>query len=594
MLIGRLMANTFITLTDTPSTYTGSTGKFVQVSGVGTLIFNGINTNTLTDVETTGAYVPTTGQVLTYTSSGKWRPVTNDPYSVSNGLNKTGSTLNVVAGTGGGLTSNTSGVFITDIANVAGTHGNASYHPVLTVNSKGQITGISVVESSIKIADTLSGNYVQNLAGTAGQITVTGGSSSGGNATINLVATGVTSGTYGNATHSPQITVDTYGRIQNVDMVEIDGNVTVGVGDGNISLSDIATEAYKNIVVAGQTTLSADNPADTLTIVAGTGISLTTTASSDTLTISSTGESANSIIANTSINALADVDTTGIADGQALIYDATNAVFVAGNVASDSANISTSSVGDLIDVDLTGIVNGQLLQWDAANSTFVPSTISTGGTGDITAVIAGQGLTGGAFSGTATLNVGAGTGIDVTADAIALSNTAVVPGTYGDAGNVAQFTVDQQGRITSVTEIAITNTNTGSTTDSERFRINYASDGTLAGTQDLTPGISSVVINSSSGGEVSITFDGSQYNYPPGSILFYGYDYVNNKYIITPFDTTMTIREVAAGGVSGSPTLFNGSSTVTIRLRLRETETGASRGSFGTTTHAYVQFVMNG
>lgn len=588
------MANTFITLTDTPSTYTGSTGKFVQVSGVGTLIFNGINTNTLTDVETTGAYVPTTGQVLTYTSSGKWRPVTNDPYSVSNGLNKTGSTLNVVAGTGGGLTSNTSGVFITDIANVAGTHGNASYHPVLTVNSKGQITGISVVESSIKIADTLSGNYVQNLAGTAGQITVTGGSSSGGNATINLVATGVTSGTYGNATHSPQITVDTYGRIQNVDMVEIDGNVTVGVGDGNISLSDIATEAYKNIVVAGQTTLSADNPADTLTIVAGTGISLTTTASSDTLTISSTGESANSIIANTSINALADVDTTGIADGQALIYDATNAVFVAGNVASDSANISTSSVGDLIDVDLTGIVNGQLLQWDAANSTFVPSTISTGGTGDITAVIAGQGLTGGAFSGTATLNVGAGTGIDVTADAIALSNTAVVPGTYGDAGNVAQFTVDQQGRITSVTEIAITNTNTGSTTDSERFRINYASDGTLAGTQDLTPGISSVVINSSSGGEVSITFDGSQYNYPPGSILFYGYDYVNNKYIITPFDTTMTIREVAAGGVSGSPTLFNGSSTVTIRLRLRETETGASRGSFGTTTHAYVQFVMNG
>lgn len=588
------MANTFITLTDTPSTYTGSVGKYLQVSGTNTLIFNTIGTNNLSDVETSGAYTPLTGQVLTYTSSGKWRPVTNDPYSVSNGLNKSGSTLNVVAGTGGGLTSNTSGVFITDIANVAGTHGNASYHPVLTVNSKGQITDISVVESSIKIADTLSGNYVQNLAGTAGQITVIGGSSSGGNATVNLVATGVTAGTYGNATHSPQITVDTYGRIQNVDLIEIDGNVTVGVGNSNISLSDIATEAYKNIVVAGQTTLSADNPADTLTIVAGTGISLTTTASSDTLTISSTGESANSIIANTSISALADVDTTGIADGQALIYDATNAVFVAGNVASDSANISTSSVGDLVDVDLTGIVNGQLLQWDAANSTFVPSTISTGGTGDITAVIAGNGLTGGAFSGAATLNIGAGTGIDVSADAIALSNTAVTPGTYGDAGNVAQFTVDQQGRITSVTEIAITNTNTGSTTDSERFRINYASDGTLSGTQDLTAGISSVVINSSSGGEVSITFDSSQYNYPPGSILFYGYDYVNNKYIITPFDTTMTVREIAAGGVSGSPTLFNGNSTVTIRLRLRETETGASRGSFGTTTHAYVQFVMNG
>ena len=43
------------------------------------------------------------------------------------------------------------------------------------------------------------------------------------------------------------------------------------------------------------------------------------------------------------------------------------------------------------------------------------------GTGDITAVIAGGGLTGGAFTGTATLNVGAGNGISVTADAVSLN-----------------------------------------------------------------------------------------------------------------------------------------------------------------------------
>jgi len=41
------------------------------------------------------------------------------------------------------------------------------------------------------------------------------------------------------------------------------------------------------------------------------------------------------------------------------------------------------------------------------------------GTGDITAVIAGDGLGGGAFSGTATLNVNTGSGITISSDAVA-------------------------------------------------------------------------------------------------------------------------------------------------------------------------------
>jgi len=48
-----------------------------------------------------------------------------------------------------------------------------------------------------------------------------------------------------------------------------------------------------------------------------------------------------------------------------------------------------------------------------------------------------------------------GTGIDYTAGTIDLADTAVTPGTYGDASNIPQLVVDQQGRITGVSDVAI-------------------------------------------------------------------------------------------------------------------------------------------
>lgn len=62
------------------------------------------------------------------------------------------------------------------------------------------------------------------------------------------------------------------------------------------------------------------------------------------------------------------------------------------------------------------------------------------GPGEITSVNAGTGLTGGGSSGAITIS-----------DA----NTAVTPGTYGDAFTVGQFTVNQQGRITHAAPVTI-------------------------------------------------------------------------------------------------------------------------------------------
>ena len=60
-----------------------------------------------------------------------------------------------------------------------------------------------------------------------------------------------------------------------------------------------------------------------------------------------------------------------------------------------------------------------------------------------------------------TLDISGGTGISTSSDGVndirvALDNTAVSAGTYGDATNVSQITVDAQGRITNATEVAIT------------------------------------------------------------------------------------------------------------------------------------------
>jgi hypothetical protein len=1039
------MANTFVELNDTPSNYTGSGAKYLQVDGPeGNVIFNNIDLNNLADVN---APAPGGNQVLQWVSAAnEWRAVTYAPYSAGNGINfgGTGYVINAVAGSGGGLTSNTSGIYITDIANVSGTYGNATYTPQLTVNSKGQITGVAEVQSSITLAESLNASYVGNVIGTSGQITVTGGTGINSNATLNLVATGVTAGIYGNATAIPKITVDSYGRISSVDVVD----VVASGGSGNADLSNVTTLAYSNIHVSGQTSLGADRKDDDLTFAGGLAIDATTDANTDTISFALNPTDA---AANMSISGFSDVDASGITNGQALIWNSSTNKFEAGNVSggdgnsnvtltdfsvttatpsgngsltydnagvftftpanvqagggstqslswesansnltissgnsvdlsalsqtlsvagnvitisgssdtvdltsalgnvagnygdsnvasylsangysnvdvdaqdlsitgnvisltkqsgnvdltelvyantkvqayldaqsyantayvdaletkiigganvnldslaevanalansntelstvaftgtfsdlqtrptislagsdltydgttldlsgvgaqgpqgnagadgvsvtsatlssdnliltlsnastidagnvrgpvgptgatgpqgdgnagissatitagnlvltlndsttidagnvkgdtgdtgasgvgitstalvggnltltysntstqdvgniqgpqgdagtngvdvssatvngsgnliitlsdastldagnvkgtdgtvdqtlsvsgnvitisgnndtvdltsmlapysktdidaqtlsvNDASNVVTISGGNTIDLsnvlanasgatsllNLTDVgsdgTNGQVLTTDG-NGSFTFTTVSGGGgSGDITSVVAGVGLTGGASTGDATID---------------LANTAVTPGTYGSATKSARITVDQQGRITGVAESTISGGGGGGGAGIERFKLNYASNGNLAGTSDLTSGISGVTVNSATGGEVSITFDSGTYNLPPGSIMFYGYDYTNNKYSIVPFETSMGYREIDAGGSSGSPTLFNGASTLIVKLRLREAETGASRGGFGTTTHAWIQFVMS-
>lgn len=83
--------------------------------------------------------------------------------------------------------------------------------------------------------------------------------------------------------------------------------------------------------------------------------------------------------------------------------------------------------------------NGQVLAWNATSSSWTPTSVS--GTGTVTSITAGTGLSGGTITGSGT---------------IALTTTGVTALSYGSSTQVAALTIDAYGRISAASNQAIT------------------------------------------------------------------------------------------------------------------------------------------
>ena len=399
----------------------------------------------------------------------------------------------------------------------SGNYGGSSTIPTLNIDAQGRI--VSATNTTISVANTLITGLI-----TSGQIaTVANTQITGTLTSTQLSNTAVTAGTYGGSTQIPVVTIDQQGRITSASNTTVSTTINLSgtTGSGSVSGGGTLTFASNNGFVVSSTGAS--------TLYLNSAQDIQTTASPSFNNLSVTG--------NLTVSGAYTYTNT------AIFQTVDSLIELAANNTGDVVDIgfygqyNTSSYAGLV---RTGGSNFVLFKGLAAPSSNTFGVISLANTATLKANITGGMIT--ALANTIGISDGGTNNSTYTTGAlvqyngsgiVSLANTGTA-GTYGNSSYVPIITTDAYGRISGVTNTAISlsaSSLSGGTISS-----------TILGNSTHYIGTTAITLNRASASQTltGVSIDGSA-----GSVT-----------------NAVTFNNGGSGSASG--TTFNGSGAITV------------------------------
>ena len=168
-----------------------------------------------------------------------------------------------------------------------------------------------------------------------------------------------------------EIAIDTSAQLLYIN----DNGSIKTIGDGTGS-SGTVTEAFKTISVSGQSDVVADTATDTLTLVAGSNMTITTNASGDSITFASSGSgSTQNLFETIAVSGQSDVVADSATD--TLTLAAGSGMTITTDASTDTITFASTASGSTLAIQ----DEGSTLSTDATTLKFVGAGVTASGTG---------------------------------------------------------------------------------------------------------------------------------------------------------------------------------------------------------------------